>query len=194
LTVEVYKGRLAARKIESTVCEIERKRLLELIKIGEESDKIVINYVDNLITALNIRNCSNMKNEVPVPHPCGLNSFEVIDKELDYENLCNCCQRHVCRVNGYCHSSSSKCRFGYPINEESRTRIEFIENNNSVRAEIKLKRNDCYMNSHNRLVCENWRANTDMQIILDLNACVNYMIKYATKCNIIYFGVNFTLL
>ena len=27
LTVEVYKGRLAATKIESSVCEIERKRL-----------------------------------------------------------------------------------------------------------------------------------------------------------------------
>jgi hypothetical protein len=38
LTDEVYKGRLAARKIESTVREIERNRLLELIKIGEESD------------------------------------------------------------------------------------------------------------------------------------------------------------
>ena len=37
------------------------------------------------------------------------------------------------------------------------------------------------MNSHNRLILENWMANVDMQIILDQAAAVSYMVKYATK-------------
>jgi hypothetical protein len=37
------------------------------------------------------------------------------------------------------------------------------------------------MNVHNRLICQNWRGNVDMQIILDQHAAINYMVKYATK-------------
>ena len=36
----------------------------------------------------------------------------------------------------------NKCKFGYPIQHESKTRIEFTETKNTVRAEIFLKRND----------------------------------------------------
>ncbi len=34
---------------------------------------------------------------------------------------------------------------------------------------------------HNRLICHHWRANVDMQPILDRHAAVAYMVKYATK-------------
>ncbi len=34
---------------------------------------------------------------------------------------------------------------------------------------------------HNRIVAHNWRANVDMQIILDKKAAIRYMVKYATK-------------
>ena len=34
---------------------------------------------------------------------------------------------------------------------------------------------------HNRIICQNWCANVDMQIILDQAAAIAYMVKYATK-------------
>jgi len=37
------------------------------------------------------------------------------------------------------------------------------------------------MNVHNRIVAQNWRGNVDMQIILDQQAAINYMVKYVTK-------------
>ena len=37
------------------------------------------------------------------------------------------------------------------------------------------------MNSHNRVMLENWRANVDFQVIVDENACARYMTKYAAK-------------
>ena len=75
----------------------------------------------------------------------------------------------------------NKCRFGYPFPLETKTRIHFTETEISVRAEIFLKRNDSFMNMHNRSICHCWRGNVDLQIILDQNAAVNYMVKYATK-------------
>jgi hypothetical protein len=89
----------------------------------------------------------------------------------------------VCRLSGYCKSkkAGNKCRFGYPFKLENQTRIEFIESENSVKAEIYLKRNDSYMNMHNRSICHNWRGNVDLQIILDHRAAIDYMVKYATK-------------
>jgi hypothetical protein len=37
------------------------------------------------------------------------------------------------------------------------------------------------MNVHNHLIAHNWRGNVDLQIILDQNAAIAYMVKYATK-------------
>ncbi len=37
------------------------------------------------------------------------------------------------------------------------------------------------MNSHNRLLLQNWRANVDLQIIIDTLACARYLAKYAAK-------------
>jgi hypothetical protein len=129
-----------------------------------------------------------IENVVPDPHPCSLNTNNISKEDLDkdYENLINCCQRHVCRLDGYCKSvkhGPNMCRFGYPFKIEDATRIEFKEEPNSkvIRAEICLKRNDPFLNMHNRLICHHWRGNVDMQIILDEAAAINYIVKYATK-------------
>ncbi len=143
-----------------------------------------------------------IENKVPDPHPCSYDPKNIQDSDKDYELISNCCQRHVCRLNGYCKSKkTNKCRFGYPYAIESKTRIEFIETNNNVRDEIYLKRNDPYMNMHNRVkyklkinltvllssllifktLCHYWRGNVDLQIVLDKQAAISYMVKYATK-------------
>ena len=49
------------------------------------------------------------------------------------------------------------------------------------RAKVITKRNDSHLNSHQRLQLQGWRANCDIQIIIDYHACVEYMGKYASK-------------
>jgi hypothetical protein len=139
-------------------------------------EKKVIDYAEGLTTATNTR-----LNE----HPCAkaFNAFLTKDLKSDYESIINCCQRHVCRLSGYCKSSKkfNKCRFGYPLELLEKSHIIFSETKNTVRAKILIKRNDAHLNIHNRLICHHWRANVDMQIILDVSAAINYMVKYATK-------------
>lgn len=155
----------------------------ELIYIGKKSEKILIDYTNTLLTAMNPR--TNVQEAcVPNPHPCSLdqNQIKQEDKNEFYENIVNCCQRHQCRLENYCKSTNKKtCRFNYPMEICEATHIEFIEIGNSVRAQIFLKRNDTQMNVHNRIICQNWCANVDMQIILDQEAEIAYMVKYATK-------------
>ena len=94
---------------------------------------------------------------VPEPHPCGLRTSNIspYDLENDYLDLINCCQRHVCRLYGYYKSKKSgpSNSFGYPFKLEPVSKIELIENENSVRANILTMRNDPYINVHNRLIC-----------------------------------------
>ena len=153
-----------------------------------EAEKRIINYADTLITAFNEQIANEgLQIGVPEPHPCSIKTASVPDDQLDkdYNELINCCQRHVCRLEGYCKSSKpgfiNKCRFGYPFEIQAVTRIEFHETPNSVKAEICHMRNDPYMNVHCRPAAHAWRGNMDMQLILDHHAAVNYMVKYATK-------------
>ncbi len=116
------------------------------------------------------------------PHPCSLDPVKIEYLDQDYNALINTTQRHTCRVEGYCKSAKGGCRFGYPIVLREKTYIEFTTTkNNTITANILLKRNDEMMNVHNRIVAQNWRGNVDMQIILDQQAAINYMVKYVTK-------------
>jgi len=84
-----------------------KQSYLELIEKGKEAEKVVIAYTDTLITAMNTRQ-TLVENEIPNPHPCSIHSTEITPdlQNEDYENLINCCQRHVCRSEGYCKSAS----------------------------------------------------------------------------------------
>ena len=96
-----------------------------------------------------------VNNVIPNPHPCSINPNSINDSEKDYENLSNCCQRHVCRTLGYCKSNTvNGCRFRYPFELNEKTRIDFIETGKSVKAEIILKRNNKFMNVHNRVIIQ----------------------------------------
>ena len=43
------------------------------------------------------------------------------------------------------------------------------------------KRNDSRLNNHQQLQLQGWRANCDIQVVIDLYACVEYLSKYAAK-------------
>ena len=159
-------------------------QLNNLVEIGNQSETIVINYADTLITAMNPR-VNPKPNEVPIPHPCSIDykNLPLDQRDEFYESLINCCQRHVCKPEtGYClKGNSDKCRFKYPFELNETTRLEFIETGSTVKANLVLKRNDPYMNCHCRICSENWCSNIDMQLILDQAAAIAYMVKYATK-------------
>ena len=44
-----------------------------------------------------------------------------------------------------------------------------------------MKRNDSRVNRHQRLQLQAWRANCDISPIIDYNACLEYLAKYASK-------------
>ena len=67
-----------------------------------------------------------------------------------------------------------QCHFNFPHPEQLHSTIE----NGDVRAVLKSKRNDPRIN---RLLIQYWRANVDIQIIIDAEMCARYMAKYASK-------------
>lgn len=74
------------------------------------------------------------------------------------------------------------CRFNSPRELCEVSDIQFQElPNGTVRATLSTKRNDPRLNTHQRLMLQNWRANVDLQVIIDVEACARYMAKYATK-------------
>jgi hypothetical protein len=102
-----------------SIQEIHCSHLREIINKGVETEQIVLKYADTLITAMNTRD-KQIENVVPDPHPCFLNTNNISKENMDqdYADLINCCQRHVCRLNGYCKSvkfGANVCRFGYPF-------------------------------------------------------------------------------
>ena len=62
------------------------------------------------------------------------------------------------------------------------THLEFEEiKDGRVHVKLATRRNDPLMNSHCRIHMQGWRANVDLQLILDKEAAVRYMVKYASK-------------
>ncbi len=43
------------------------------------------------------------------------------------------------------------------------------------------KRSDLRLNTHQRLQLQGWRANCDIQVVIDHYACVEYLTKYAAS-------------
>lgn len=105
LTLQVYAGRKAQELLSKNDTSIENyEEIQNLIKLGVESEQRIINYTDTL-TAMNDNKIRT--NEIPDPHPCSIN-ITLVDpdkKDDDYFNLINFCQRHVCRLDGYCKSN-----------------------------------------------------------------------------------------
>ena len=49
-------------------------------------------------------------------------------------------------------------------------------------AKIEPKRNDKRVSEYNAAILEHWRANINIQIVLDANTCARYTSKYVSKC------------
>ena len=109
------------------------------------------------------------------------------DVRDDYINLCNRCQTHGALVGGVrrcnpaqCYRNGS-CRFHFPyaVTDEPRAFVEGRGKN--TRKTFAAVRNDPWLNQHARVVLLAWRANVDMQPVLDREAARRYISKYASK-------------
>jgi hypothetical protein len=98
--------------------------------------------------------------------------------------------RHTRCSTSYCLRKKSnetelKCRFHFPFDHCSQTKLEFEKihtsgDNEHYRAKIVTKRNDSRLNNHQHLQLQGWRANCDIQVAIDHYACVEYLTKYVT--------------
>ena len=139
---------------------------------------------------------------MPNPHPCARPIQETGNEDDDYHSLVNSVQRHTRCSAAYClrikPGQQPQCRFNYPKECTEETGIEFelilkkkregqepptVQEIREARVKASLitKRNDDRINSHNRVMLQDWRANVDLQAIIDTDQCIRYMAKYATK-------------
>ena len=137
----------------------------------------VIKYIDSIVTTIN----PDINAAIPEQHPCQKASDEIVDSTQDYVELINKLQRHTRCSPLYCirkRAGQQECRFGYPKVPRDRT---VIQEDDKGQPELITARNDPYINPHNRLQLQGWRANVDLKPILSIHAALRYIAKYASK-------------
>ena len=174
---------LTAQQLDETENDIEE---------GYKAERIVCQYVDYLITTVNP--CDPKEWVKPSQHLCKRHYFEISQDEWDkdYEDLLNSVhvQRHTLCNSVYClkqkYDGMQKCRFDYPFAVTEQTHIEFEKVHTKdgaerYRAKVITAKNDQRKNRHQRLQLQGWRANCDINIIIDYHSCVEYLTKYPSK-------------
>ena len=74
------------------------------------------------------------------------------------------------------------CRFSFPLDLHGRSQIVFSEiAEGGVRASFVSKRNDPRLNQYCSMHLRSWLANCDLQIVLDEEQAIKYLVKYASK-------------
>ena len=175
--------------------EREDENTLELdedIVAGEKAAKIVCQYVDWFSTFNpNLPDDGNWQK--PNIHPAQTHACDIPGGSIDddYCDLLNMVQCHTRCSTNYClrkknKESELKCRFDFPKDACCRTRLEFQQIHTSgdeqcYKAKVVTKRNDSRLNNNQQLQLQNWRANCDIQVVIDHYACVEYLAKYAAK-------------
>ena len=127
----------------------------------------------------------------PIIHPCQKNYNDIKASDNDYIDLLNMIQRHTRCSTSYClrkkgNEKEPKCRFNFPFQHNEKTSLQFElihskDNTPKYKIQVVTKRNDSRLNSHQRLQLQGWRANCDIQLVVDYQACVEYLTKYAAK-------------
>ena len=163
------------------------------IAAGNKASETVCQYVDWLLTTVNPNPPEDNILQRPQIHPCQKKHKDIADSDIesDYCDLLNMVQRHARCSTGYClrkqgEKEDLKCRFNFPIEHCSQTKLEFEQIHSKskeiqYRAKIVTRRNDARLNSNQQLQLQGWRANCDIQVVIDRYACVEYLAKYAAK-------------
>ena len=170
------------------------------IQAGHQAEETVKAYANWLVTT--IHNSLPQDNwTIPSPHPSAISIDNIDNLDRDYEALFNSVERHTKCSTAYCikikPGQQPTCRFNFPKDFQDETTIDFelIRKAGThdyeltvdeitqaqVKATLATRRNDGRINSHNRVMLQHWRANVDLQAIVDTDQCMRYMAKYATK-------------
>ena len=192
LTEIALKGFLA-QKQKDTADSVNTEQLDQDIEAGKDAANKVCQYVDWLLSTVNPNPPHEDMWMRPALHPCQKRHEDILDFELDndYADLLNMVQRHTNCSTNYClrnkgSQSQLKCRFNFPFEHSANTRLEFEEVHSKgdkvqYRAKVVTKRNDPRLNNNQQLQLQGWRANCDIQVVIDHYACVEYLTKYAAK-------------
>lgn len=150
----------------------------------------LIRYINKTVTTINpaiLPDGSNVS-DAPLPktnpHVCNKLYSDVEDNQQDLCDLIATCQRHTRCFAAYCLRTKDgvqQCRFGYPKELQSHTTINRDEDNNQEPT-LVTARNDGLINSYNPTQLSAWRANVDMQYCVSKRKVIEYITKYATKC------------
>ena len=194
LTKTALKGYYLARKLKDENTVDDTSELDRDIESGNNAAAIACQYVDWLLSTINPNPPDENVWLRPQIHPCQRQYKDIPEweKDSDYVDLLNMVERHTRCSTSYClkkkkSDSELKCRFQFPYDSSQQTKIEFekvhSKNDSSLqyRAKIVTKRNDPRLNNNQRLQIQGWRANCDIQVIIDHYACVEYLTKYAAK-------------
>lgn len=192
LSDDALNGFLASNKLLASegMPETKNENLLQDIRQGKEAERKLCQYHDFLISSCNPINPADFLK--PLLHPCKrqFNSISQDEFENDYSELVNTVQRHTKCNSAYClrenKEGQQKCRFNFPIDTVEKTHLKFEKvhrknGNETYRPVIVSERNDCRVNRHQRLQLQGWRANCDIQLVIDHHACIEYLAKYASK-------------
>ena len=193
LTKVALKGYLA-QKFKDEQVVVDSSQLDEDIEAGNKAAETACKYVDWLLSTMNPNPPDDDMWIRPDMHPCQRQYKDIPEWDMnsDYVDLLNMVQRHTRCSTNYCLRKKSnekelKCRFHFPFDHCTETKIEFEKvhsknsNDQQYRAKIVTKRNDSRLNNNQQLQLQGWRANCDIQVVIDHYACVEYLTKYAAK-------------
>ena len=197
LTEVALQGYLAEQQLADLDHQTDISLLCDLnatAQRGKEASQTVCRYVDWLLSTYNPMPPDLTGWQKPNPHPCQKDPVKITtdeQSENDFHDLLNTVQRHTHCSTAYClkktgNSSDLTCRFHFPFDDCEDTALQFepIHSNSKTpkfRAKIVTKRNDPRVNNYQRLQLQGWRANCDIQVVIDYHACIQYMAKYASK-------------
>ena len=192
LTKVALKGFLAQKYKDEHKDENTSESDYDIIA-GKKAAELACKYVDWLLCTVNPTPPDDCMWVRPDCRPCQKRYQEIPDCDID-DNFCdllNMVQRHTRCSTSYClrkksTDSEPKCRFNFPMDLCPKTRLEFEQiktksDEVQYRAKIATKRNDSRPNNNQRLQLQSWRANCDIQVVIDHYACVEYLTKYAAK-------------
>ena len=158
---------------------------------GKIASEEICQYYDWILSACNPVPPDEGNWIKPIIHPCQKNYNDIKESDNDYIDLLNMIQRHTRCSTSYClrkkgNEKEPKCRFNFPFQHNEKTSLQFElihskDNTPKYKIQVVTKRNDSRLNSHQRLQLQGWRANCDIQLVVDYQACVEYLAKYAAK-------------
>ena len=194
LTEKALNGYIASKYKTANQNELSKEQIMNInneIHEGKEAAAIVCRYVDFLLSTWNPSSPDDGWSK-PQIHPCQKSYLSLKTNEMadDYVHLLNSVERHTTCSTNYCLRQNDKselhCRFNFPYDDCPDTRLDFEPINTKTgetkyKAVIVTKRNDSRLNRHQPLQLQGWRANCDIQIVIDYHACLEYLVKYTSK-------------